>query len=85
MGGLVLTEMELSRRIDADWVLNELAIAFWAEVESHLVAENRARAGSGTVALIRALGQDAVEKVEILAHRLPLAGRGEPEKANRTW
>src|SRR6185437_5424803 len=39
------------------------------KIEPHLMAEDRARAGAGPVALLHALFQDAFHQVEILAHR----------------
>jgi hypothetical protein len=38
------------------------------EIEAHLMAEHRERAGTGAVALLHALFQDAFHQVEILAH-----------------
>jgi len=38
------------------------------EVEAHLVAEHRQRAGAGAVGLLRAVGEDAFEKLKILPH-----------------
>ena len=39
-----------------------------AEVEAHLVAEDRERAGAGAVGLLDALVEDAGEEVEVLLH-----------------
>jgi hypothetical protein len=38
------------------------------EIEAHLVAEHRLRAGAGAVALPGAVGQDAFEQIVILLH-----------------
>ncbi len=38
------------------------------EVEAHLMAENRARADAGAIALFDALGKHAFHQVKILAH-----------------
>ena len=47
------------------------------KVEPHLMAEDRAGADAGAVALLHALGEHAVHEVEILAHCLgSLAGSG---------
>ena len=40
------------------------------KIEPHLLAEDRARAGAGAVALLHALFQNSFHQVEILAHRL---------------
>ena len=40
------------------------------EVEAHLVAEDRQRAGAGAVALLRAVGEHMFHQVEVLAHGL---------------
>ena len=39
-----------------------------AQVEAHLVAEDRQRAGAGAVVLLRAVGEDPFEQVVILVH-----------------
>src|SRR5437773_6929131 len=44
------------------------------EVEAHLVAEHRERAGAGAVALLDAVAENVLDQVEILAHRF-LASR----------
>src|SRR5262249_40615756 len=38
------------------------------QVETHLVAEDRQRAGAGAVVLLHAIGEDAFEQVVILVH-----------------
>ena len=38
------------------------------EIEPHLMAEHRQRAGAGAVALFDAVGENAFHQVEILAH-----------------
>ena len=38
------------------------------EIEAHLMAEHRQRAGAGAVALLHAVGEDVLHQVEILAH-----------------
>ncbi|BCI71056.1 hypothetical protein SPKIRA_18860 [Sphingomonas paucimobilis] len=38
------------------------------QIEAHLVAEDRQRAGAGAVHLLHTLGQHPVHEVEILAH-----------------
>ena len=40
------------------------------EIEAHLMAEHRQRAGAGAVALLHAVGEHVFHQVEILAHRL---------------
>ena len=44
------------------------------QVEAHLMAEDRARAGAGAVALFHALGEHAFHQVEILAHASVIFG-----------
>ena len=39
------------------------------EVEAHLMAEHRQRAGAGAVVLLHAVGEDPLHQVEVLAHR----------------
>ena len=41
------------------------------EIEPHLMAEHRQRAGAGAVALLHAVGEDVFHQIEILAHRGP--------------
>ena len=41
------------------------------EIEAHLMAEHRQRAGAGAVALLHALAEDAFHQVEVLAHGGP--------------
>ena len=40
------------------------------EIEAHLMAEHRQRAGAGAVALLHAVGEHVFHQFEILAHRL---------------
>ena len=40
------------------------------EVEAHLVAEDRQRAGAGAVVLLRTVGEDPFHQVVVLAHGL---------------
>ena len=58
-----------------------------AEIEAHLMAEHRQRAGAGAVALFHAVGEHMFHQVEILPHRLlkapqlhPGAGRLTPAR-----
>ena len=39
------------------------------QIEAHLMAEDRARADAGAVALFDALGEHAFHQIEVLAHR----------------
>ena len=41
------------------------------EVKAHLVAEDRARAGTGTVSLGRAVRKDVAQKIKIGLHAAP--------------
>ena len=45
------------------------------EVEAHLMAEHRERAGAGAVALLHAVGEHVLHQIEILAHRASLRQR----------
>ena len=40
------------------------------EIEAHLIAEHRQRAGAGAVALFRAAAQNVFHQIEVLAHRV---------------
>ena len=42
------------------------------EIEAHLMAEHRQRAGAGAVALLDAVGEHVFHQFEILPHRPPL-------------
>ena len=44
------------------------------EVEAHLVAEHRQRAGAGAVVLLAPVGENAFHQVEVLAHGVAYAG-----------
>ena len=39
------------------------------QIEAHLMAEQRQRAGAGSVLLAPALAQQQIEEIEILSHR----------------
>ncbi len=43
------------------------------EIEAHLMAEHRARAGAGAVVLFRAVGEDMLHQFKILPHGLAFA------------
>src|SRR6185503_15333511 len=48
----------------------------FAEVEAHLMTEDRSRASAGAVMLLRAVGKDPFQQVMILAHGLdPSCGK----------
>ena len=40
------------------------------QIEAQLMAENRAGADAGAVALLHAFGQHALHEIEVLAHRM---------------
>ena len=42
------------------------------QIEAHLVAEHRQRAGAGAVVFLRTVGEDAFEQVVVLVHGVPL-------------
>ena len=59
------------------------------QIEAHLVAEDRQRAGAGAVVLLRAVGENPFEQVVILVHGVTLwtlekasfSGRSRPSTA----
>src|SRR5581483_8556671 len=60
-------EQFVDDRLEVQLLGGEERKAF-AEIETHLMAEHRQRAGAGAVALLHPVAEDVVHQIEILAH-----------------
>ena len=49
------------------------------QIEAHLMAEHRQRAGAGAVVLLRAVGEDPFEQIVILVHGVSVRPSGDGE------